>query len=264
MNIQLLSAGEFLAPNGVFGLPRPLAVTWFPMLIGVVERDDGGVVLIDAGLSAAELDAPLRALGPSGAMFVLRGGSRASAAAQLAARGVAPGRVTHIVATHLHLDHIGAYVDFPNAEIVAPASEYAAARRLGTSGGYPHIEGILRSGRARPVLMGTSPRHGFPGYYDVFADKQVVLLDCRGHTAGSVAVLLSDPASGRSALHAGDAAYAAQEYQHNRVSPFARLTRFKEAWLRESWGHLRAFESAHPETPVVLSHDVSTHPPAWR
>ncbi len=252
--IAFVTAGEFLAPNALFGLPAPLSLSWFPMRVAVLERSNGDVVLVDAGLSAAELAAPRRELGASGLLFFVRGGERAAAAARLAALGIAPGRVKAIVATHLHLDHIGAFVDFPNAEVITTAAELAAARRYGTRQGYVHVDALVRSGRVRPVLLEATPRHGFPGWLDLFGDGRVVLLDCRGHSAGHVAVLLTDPVAGRTALCAGDAAFAPHEYRALSLSPFARLNRFRESWLRESWGHLRAFESAHPETPVVLAH----------
>ena len=252
--LSLISAGTLRTPGFAFGY-RGAHVVDVPMTLAVLKRADGTVLLVDAGLSAAEIARPIAAMGAHGLLFQIPGGADQSAVAQLSHLGVAPSDVKTIVATHLHLDHIGGFVDFPDAEIVVAASELAAARRLGKSAGYLHTDRLLRSGRLRPVLLDATPRHGFPSHLDLLGDGQVVLLDARGHTAGNVGVLLTDPTSGRRLLHAGDAAYAAHEFRERRISFFARFTRFREDWLRETWGHLQAFEAANSEIPVILSHD---------
>jgi len=267
MSLSFISAGTLDVPVFAFGMdvphrsglarfvPAPLALTSIPMTVGVLRRENGEVVIIDAGLSRAEIAGPLRELGLNGLSMAVRGGPGVSAVDQLKARGIEPEDVTTIVATHLHLDHIGGYRDFPRASVIAPAAEFAAARRLGVRAGYVHVKEILGSGRSRPVLLDRDPKHGFPGWLDLFGDGEVILLDAKGHTAGSVAVLLTDRASGRSVLHAGDAAYQPHEYLTGKPSFFARLTRFREDWLKQTWGHLRNFRSAFPETPILLSHD---------
>ena len=61
---------------------------------------------------------------------------RRRCAAQLAALGVGPDAVSHIVQTHLHIDHTGALGHFPEATVVVlPArSGPAAAGGFGTTG----------------------------------------------------------------------------------------------------------------------------------
>jgi len=177
----------------------------------------------------------------------------------LRGRGIGADQVVAIVATHLHLDHIGAFVDFPNAEVVAPATEFASGRTRGQLGGYVHLPGILRSGRARPILFERPGRHGFPGCFDLFGDGNVVLLDARGHTAGSAAVLLRDPESGRQTLMAGDAAYTGAEFRLARMSLLMSRVGFHRDWVRETWALLNEFERSHPSIPVVLSHDAEMY-----
>jgi hypothetical protein len=182
MSLSFISAGTLDVPVFAFGMdvphrsglarfvPAPLALTSIPMTVGVLRRENGEVVIIDAGLSRAEIAGPLRELGLNGLSMAVRGGPGVSAVDQLKARGIEPEDVTTIVATHLHLDHIGGYRDFPRASVIAPAAEFAAARRLGVRAGYVHVKEILGSGRSRPVLLDREPKHGFPGWLDLFGD----------------------------------------------------------------------------------------------
>ena len=234
-----------------------------PVLVAVLTRPNGDLILVDAGYSGDELARPLRALGPSALLLRPSGGHDRSAACQLRARGLDPTRVTHIVATHLHQDHVGGFVDFPNAEVVATAAEYASGRERGLLHGYVHMDRLHRSGRSRPVILDGAGRYGFPRHRDLLGDGTVLLLDAAGHTAGGVVVHLTDAQSRRTALVAGDAAYSVAEYRGGRQSPLSRLSAFRSDWLRATWGRLVEFESAHPDVPVVLSHDADGPARHW-
>jgi glyoxylase-like metal-dependent hydrolase (beta-lactamase superfamily II) len=254
-----LTAGFMKIPAGAFRPGGGWSWTVIPMTVAVIRREDGKYVLVDCGFSRAEIERPAEAFG-----FVRQYAFRLdrrrepprAVADQLQERGIDPADVAAIVPTHLHLDHVGGFVDFPNAEIVSREEELTSGRERGKNAGFIHMKGIDASGRARAVQLKDEERHGFPAHLDLFGDGRVVLLDARGHTAGSVAVLLTDPEDGRSALMAGDAAYHRDEIRTGRMSPMARYTAFRKEWLRATWGRLRDFESAHPETPVVLAHDL--------
>ena len=257
MSVRFLTPGRMLTPNVALQPGKLFGATLIPTTVGVMRRDDSKVVLVDVGFSQDELLDPAGRLGRLQSLFFgLRGTREDSAVAQLARAGIAATDVVAIVATHLHTDHVGGFCDFPNAEIVAPAAEYASARARGKLRGYLHIGPIVQCGRARPVRLHGEGRHGFPAHLDLFGDGRVLLLDARGHTAGSLAVLLTDPGTGQAHLMAGDAAYSPGEYREGRQSPLARITAFRDDWLRATWGRLGAFGDAHPETPIVLSHDA--------
>jgi len=235
-----------------------LGLVQIPTTVGVYERSNGDVVLVDVGMSRQEIDDPEFHFGPFRKyLFNVRESGAVCTAAQLSRRGINPESVTTIVATHLHADHVGGFVDFPNAEIVAPAAEFVGARKQGSIKGFLHVESILRSGRARPVLLEDGARFGFPHFLDLFGDGEVVLLDARGHTAGSVAVLITCPESGESVLMAGDAAYSPSEYRLGKKSPAMQFAGFRDEWIQQTWRNLAAFECNHPTTPIVLSHDMA-------
>ena len=48
--------------------------------------------------------------------------------AQLAKAGYKPSDVTHVLSSHLHIDHAGGHKHFPNTVVVCHADEYAQAR----------------------------------------------------------------------------------------------------------------------------------------
>ena len=225
-----------------------------PTTVAVFVRKPGQIVLVDAGYSRAELAQPFRELGVSGVLLTTTEES-VSVAEQMEANGLNPSDVTTIVATHLHMDHIGGYVDFPNAEIIAPVAEFAHGQRASQLAGYRHVKGILRSGRARPLIWRGEACEGFPAHCDLFDDGQVVLFDAQGHTPGSVVVWLRDAASGENTLMVGDAAYTREEYRSHRQSWLGRFIGWRDEYIRATWGRLQAFELAHPEARIVPSHD---------
>ncbi len=256
MALFFLTPGRLEAPSVLVKPGSGFNDVMLPTAVAVFVRPDDSVVLVDAGFSRAEMDNPREQLGRvRHLLYRIHGNGDQSVVAQLERKGIAANRVKTIVATHLHLDHIGAFVDFPNAEIVATDKEFAGARSKGKWAGFVNIEALVQSGRARPVHLQNAARYGFPDHLDLFGDGTVLLLDARGHTAGSVAVLLTEPTTGNSVLMAGDAAFSPEEYREGQISWLSRLTAFRQEWLRSTWACLKNFESIHAHSPIVLSHD---------
>jgi glyoxylase-like metal-dependent hydrolase (beta-lactamase superfamily II) len=232
----------------------PLRWTVLSITVGVVVRDDGDIVLVDAGLREETFASPARVLGPVVSAYTrIVGGAGDAIAAQLRAHDLDPARVTTIVATHLHYDHVGGVADFPNAEIVCTDRELAAFR---DKSGLGYVaRDLARTGRVRTIALVTDPSYGFPASFDLFEDGELVLLDAHGHTKGSLAVAMR----GEDAcyVHVGDAAYGAWEYGLSPSGPslFARLTAWNRRQLFRTYGCIRACE-ADPRRPVIVpSHD---------
>jgi glyoxylase-like metal-dependent hydrolase (beta-lactamase superfamily II) len=243
-----LTCGRLIAPAWLM-CPGARGSVDLPLTVGVVPRGDGRHVLVDCGFAGPEMTQPFRHLGPWGAMYRFR--EHRTIAEQLAARGIAPASVSHIVATHLHLDHIGGFVDFPHAELLATQAEIHSVMSRGQFAGYHHGKALAKSGRLVPLALESGERHGFPAHHDLLGDGRVVVLEAHGHTAGSVAVLLTD--GRRSILHAGDAAYDPVEYREGRQSVLSKVTAFRKEWLQATWGRLRDYEAAGGD--VLLAHD---------
>jgi len=229
-----------------------------PVAVAVVERRDG-LVLIDAGWSRRTCAFPDDDPG-----LVLRHllgldvKPEDAIASQLLSLGYNPGDVKHIVATHLHLDHVGGAFDFPLATLHVAAPEWPSLG-LGRLRGYvPELK--TRDRVALHDYDGPGAL-GFASSHDLFGDGSVLLLDARGHSTGSaaVAVRLADGW----ALHAGDAAYFADEYRDptpRRPSLSQRISSWNFGIQQGTFARLRAAE-AEPGVRVVLSHDASVFEP---
>lgn len=244
----------YLRLPGFLAAPFRWRALRIPSIVAVLQRADGSVILVDCGFARGEIEEPRRTLG-SWRQYAFpvfdAEGRRApkglAAVDQLALAGIQRERVTTIIATHLHLDHIGGFVDFPNAEVLTTADEIDSARKRGALAGYIHVAALQRSGRLRVATWTDGERHGFPRHHDVLGDGSVTLIDAKGHTAGSVAVLVA----GRY-LMAGDAAYSVAEYRTARMSLIMRLEAYRRDWVRATWEHLRQVDT---QFCVVPAHD---------
>jgi N-acyl homoserine lactone hydrolase len=259
VEIFFLTCGTLRVPALAVGKTRlvfPTKTAALSNTVAVIVRDAGDVVLVDVGWSR---DACADAAGALGRLRALTLGVRVregdAIADQLEAHGIAASRVKTIVATHLHLDHVGGVCDFPDAEVVAADRELTAYRGASKRSGY-RAEDLARAGRIRAIDFDGAPTYGFRASHDLFGDGQIVLLDARGHTAGSVAVAMRT--SDRAYVHIGDAAYQAWEYGMSPRGPsaLARMTVWKRDEQAATYAAIRACE-ADPRKPVVVpSHDA--------
>lgn len=240
-----LSTGKMRVPAFVFS-KSPISDIFrgltLSATVAVVERANGDIVLVDVGWSEATCEDPSRELGALRKRtlgVVLRAGD--SALSQLGARGISKDRVTHIVATHLHLDHIGGAVDFPNAEVVCGAAEYPAWKERSSSGYRP--KDLSASGKIRPVDV-SHP-------VDLFGDGSIVLVNAPGHTRGGLFVGINS--HGARYVHVGDAAYQEWEYQKGSATLFARTLGDDPKKLPARFEEMRQMQNEG--TIIVPSHD---------
>jgi glyoxylase-like metal-dependent hydrolase (beta-lactamase superfamily II) len=256
-DIFFLTCGTLRAPEFAVGPSvrvSPLRAVRLSLTVGVVVRKNGDVVLVDAGWSEETCAHPVRSMGLATYAYVAPSVKPAdSIAAQLKGLGFELARVRTIVATHLHLDHVGGALDFPNAEVVCTDLELAAYRSRKNLG-YRAVD-LARCGRIRTIAMTRDPSYGFPASHDLFGDGSVVLLDARGHTRGNIAVAMRSAAAAY--VHIGDAAYLGWELGLASKGPslFARLVAWDVASLKRGHSAIRACQ-ADPRSPTIVpSHD---------
>ena len=266
-DVFFLTAGWLKAPAAAVrplaGIPSFQSVR-LSNVVAVVVRDSGDVALVDCGWSKEACAGPLRTIGRVQARVVGMDVKRGDAIVdQLAAVGIARDRVKTVVATHLHLDHVGGICDFPDAELVCSDVELSAARVRPPANGYRPAD--IEMARIRPVNLGAGPSYGFPASHDLFGDGEVVLLDAHGHTPGLVAVALRARDSGHAHapcyVHVGDAAYQTWEWGLSPAGPCAisRVTAWRMDLLRQRYASLRDCE-ADPRRPVLVpSHDAQVY-----
>ena len=121
---------------------------------------------------------------------------------QLRRDGFTPENVTHVVLSHLHLDHAGGVGAFPNAKYIVQRAElhYAYVPDFFQKGAY------IRADFAKPdldwvLLDGDGDLRG-----DLFGDGTMKILPTPGHTPGHQSLLVRLPVSGPWLL-TGDSAY---------------------------------------------------------
>jgi N-acyl homoserine lactone hydrolase len=223
-----LFASGTLALNGV-EVPVP-----FYLL-----RHPGGTVVIDGGNPLAVAQDAHRHWGGLADVFEVHMSEAEHCAAQLLEAGVGPADVTHIVQTHLHIDHTGALGGhYPDAAVVVQARELEAARAAGD----PMTSGYVRADYDRPELSWQTVE----GDTDLFGDGVVRLLATPGHAAGHMSILLELPETGPVLLTAdacdNRAQWEGREHVralHSRPEAAASLARLHE--LADDTGALLVF-----------------------
>jgi 4-pyridoxolactonase len=120
--------------------------------------------------------------------------------AQLAKLGLKPPAVTHVLSSHLHIDHCGGHEFFPGAPVYCHADEYAQAQKpaLFERMSYSDLSFDPALGAARDGLdlgsEGDGDRGGSPRYELVRGDIEVArgvhLIETLGHSAGHYSLLV--------------------------------------------------------------------------
>jgi N-acyl homoserine lactone hydrolase len=151
-------------------------------------RHPGGIVIVDGGNPLAVASDPRAHWGSLADVFEVHMKPEQHCLAQVEALGVGRGSVTHIVQTHLHIDHTGALGHFPEAAVIVHARELEFA--LGAED--PTASGYVRADYDRPDLAWQT----VDGDTDLFGDGSVRLLETPGHSAGHMSVLVSLPETG--------------------------------------------------------------------
>jgi glyoxylase-like metal-dependent hydrolase (beta-lactamase superfamily II) len=219
------------------------------------------LVLVDTGLGTADVRSPGARLGGVFTHLVRPALDPAEPAiVQLAARGLDPADVRHVVATHLDVDHAGGLADFPHAKVHVSAVELDAAQ---------HPRTLFERHRYRPSHWAHGPDwaprggageawHGFAGVEELIpGEPDVLLVPLVGHSRGHMGVAVRTDAGWL--LHAGDAFYhRAQLDPRGRMPPllglFERLGQADGAARLANLARLQAL-AATGEVRVVCAHD---------
>jgi N-acyl homoserine lactone hydrolase len=124
MRLYLLELGQIDMDRRVIMPANPPGERIVLPIPGYLIQDGSTMILVDTGMPRTVL-AGAEDVGP---MMIPRGGEAVHVTSRLAALGVSPEAITHVVATHFHFDHAGALGDFPHARIVAQRAAVEAAR----------------------------------------------------------------------------------------------------------------------------------------
>lgn len=250
--IELLNDGDFRLDGGaMFGIvPKPLwsrlcppdALNRIPLRTGMLLiRTPGANVLVDAGFGTKLTDRQkeIYAFGQSGL-------ERA-----LAERNLAPEAITHVVLTHLHIDHAGGCTRFaenkrsipvfPNAEYLVQAQEWEAAcsRHPLTRGSYAPEDFMPLKEQGQLTLL--------DGNRDI--GHGIALVRTGGHSPGHQIVVVE--AEGRTAVFFGDLVPTAHHVRLPYVMAYDAcpldVVLEKDAWIQKALkGSWRVFLQHDP------------------
>ncbi len=251
MRIHRLNCGSFTPP----GFTR--AVPTYCLLVETNE----GLVLVDSGLGVRDCTHPTwrirlyaRTLGAAMEM-------EETARRQIVRLGYRHEDVTHIVLTHMHLDHTGGLPDFPQARVHVSTAEYAAMH---------HPRGLWARASVETAHFAHAPRwvqhtlherwHGFEAA-PILAGltPNVVMVSLPGHTPGHCGVAVE--VTGGWLLHGGDAIIPLHPAAdlHPAAEHAYPLSRLPAAFVSRFVGphipRLRALVREDPTIHAFGSHD---------
>jgi glyoxylase-like metal-dependent hydrolase (beta-lactamase superfamily II) len=213
-------------------------------------RHPQGLIVVDGGNPLAVARDPHAHWGGLADVFEVHMSEAQHCEAQLREIGVGPDDVSHIVQTHLHIDHTGALGHFPNAVVVVHAREREAALAADD----PMQSGYIRGDYDRPALRWQTVE----GDTDLFGDGLIRLVETPGHAAGHMSLLI-DLADTGSVLITADASDNLAQWEgrahvrafHSRADAARSLRRLHE--LADETGAMVVF-GHDPENWVQLQH----------
>lgn len=231
----------------------------------LIETERDGLVLVDTGFGTRDVAGQT---GIPRAFRAMCGPALApgeTAIAQIAALGLDPAAVRHIVITHLDLDHAGGISDFPAARIHLHAREHAAAMARSR---------YLEQERYLPAQWSHGPRwevysedgdhwRGLPAIQRLRGlDADIGLLPMHGHTRGHAAILVR--AGERWLVHAGDAYFHRGSVDPRLHAPiglraFERITQIDPAARRASVAALRQLRERYDDVDLFCAHDPAEY-----
>jgi glyoxylase-like metal-dependent hydrolase (beta-lactamase superfamily II) len=243
--------------RGPAKLPRTLlgsllrSAHWYPVPVFLVEHPRTGPFLIDVGYDPSIASDPTRTLGfLFGKVAMKHRLAEQGVPDQVTSRSVDPADVTMVVMTHLHLDHISASSQWPQATFVVDRAERAAAARRGPG---PYVRSHLATiGRWREIDYAGSeakPFESFARTMDLLGDGTVRLVSSPGHSPGHQSVLLR--LRDRYALICGDAAMSTLELREPLIDG---IVVDQDSYVR-SGEEAREFMRSYPDTLAIPSHD---------
>lgn len=187
---------------------------WMPIVVYAIERKDGSIVLVDTGAAPDILADEYFACDPRIEWFYRRnldfeadGGD--NLAERMAEVGLDPERVTDVVISHFHADHLGGLSVVPSARVLVGPGNWPEHTGSFTCQLGEDFEPTIASYQARSV-------GGFERSLPLSEDGTIAMVPLPGHTPGHAGVVVTD--GDRVFIVAGDATFDDDQTVRGAVS----------------------------------------------
>ncbi len=259
VSLSIRSSGHCLAyaNHVVKGDPRKkirFEATW-----AIIEHPSEGIILFDTGYTSRFHKATKKF--PNSIYAKLTKVEVANE--QEAKNQISPDLVKHIIISHLHADHVGGILDFPNAIYWTSDECLEEFQNLPKWKGFS--KGLLHDlfpndwvNNCREFKSFNTIEHVILGIgYDIFGDNSIVMFPLPGHAAGQHGALIQT--NNGPVFLVADAFWDIRAITNNLgPNPIVRL--FFDDWkaYNETLKKLQIFHESNPEIPLLASHCPNT------
>lgn len=262
--LDVVECGSCRHPEAMTMKGAPWRVVGFPSLVGVIRHPVEGVILFDTGYAPAFLEAtrrfPERLYAITTPVTLCDG---QDAVGRLAAMGIAPEDVSHVVISHFHGDHVAGLDRFPGARLHCSRAGLADVRAHGRLGRVRRgiLSGLIPSRIDDAAFFEDGTMIDLPKAFspfqrgsDLLGDGSLVAVDLPGHCPGhwGLAMRVEDD---RYVMMVADAAWSIGAIERNAPPPAPTAALLGDAGAhRKTLSALHRLRLARPDTVLLPSH----------
>ncbi|MDX2005014.1 MAG: MBL fold metallo-hydrolase [Meiothermus sp.] len=255
MTVHLLNTGYCTAHEHMVLRGGRRATIRAHALAALIEHP-GGWVLFDTGYAPRVLDAfniwPYRVYGWLTPTFLFQ-----PVIAQLPQFGLAASDVSTVILSHLHADHVGGVLDFPEAKLVASRSAWQHARgKTDFSALRQGFIPLLMPGdfEQRATLIDRFDGEALPhlgATHDLLGDGTLRLVQLPGHARGQIGLLVNNEV-----LLAADGCWHSRAFRENLPpSPIPLNLFFDDAQASlQTLANLHHLHKTRPDLQIIPTH----------
>lgn len=262
VGLRIVSTGSCRHPEIATIRGGSLRPTTFPALVALIVHPVEGPILFDTGYDPAFLEAT-RPFPERLYRWLTPPEIASPVADRLAAEGLDPGDVRHIVLSHFHGDHASGLARFSNATVhcskAGLRSVWGRGRIRALIAGTP--QGLLPPDlpersvyfEDRPFVPLDRDLAPFVSGADLLGDGSLLAVPLPGHCPGHWGLLLREPRG----LHflVADSAWSSRAIRENRPAPGLTAAFLGEAGVgRETLSRLHALRVRNPDILLTPSH----------